>query len=495
MNKKFILSIDQGTTSTRALIYSQQAQPIAQHQIEFKQYFPEPAWVEHDAEEIWQSVLECCRTAIQKANINIENLAAIGISNQRETTIIWDRKTGAPIYTAIVWQDRRTADFCKQLSAQKNTAQMITDKTGLLIDPYFSATKIVWLLDNIPNARKRADQGELAFGTIDSFLLWRLTNGKVHATDITNAARTLLFNIHTQTWDEKLLNLFNIPKSLLPQVLDNNAHFGDTDKTLFGKSIPITGMAGDQQAAAIGQACLQAGMIKSTYGTGCFVLLNTGSKIVTSKNRLITTIAYKINRQINYALEGSIFVAGAAIKWLRDQLHLIKNASESESLASSVSDTCGVYLVPAFTGLGAPYWDPNARGAIFGLTRDTQIAHIVRAALEAVGYQTRDLLIALQNDYGNAITTLRVDGGMCVNNWLLQFLADILNITVERPAIIETSSLGAAYLAGLGAGIFQSLDEISMLSQSDKIYTSQMDNNIREDLYTGWLTAVSKVCP
>lgn len=489
-----ILAIDQGTTSTRAVIFSREGIPLATHQLEFKQYFPRDGWVEHNPEEIWQTTVTCCRSVLQKAKLSAKQITAIGISNQRETTLIWDRKTGACIYPAIVWQDRRTANFCEHLLQDPKIVEILQQKTGLLLDPYFSATKIAWILDHVPMAREHALNHELAFGTVDSYLLWRLTGGKKHYTDVTNASRTLLFNIHTTSWDEELLQLFNIPQQILPEVLVNNAHFGTCDKNLFDHPIPITGMMGDQQAAAFGQACFEPGMIKSTYGTGCFVLLNTGHSAVTSKNRLLTTIAYQLGQQPIYSLEGSIFIAGAAVQWLRDALHLIKNAAEAEEFAKRIDNTAGVYLIPAFTGLGAPYWDPNARGALLGLTRDTQAEHIVRAALEAVCYQTRDLLDAMARDYTQPITTLRVDGGMVANNWLLQFLADILALPIQRPRCIETSSLGAAYLAGIGAGIFSSLDEIKSLWVADKNFTPQMNTEERNKLYQGWQKAMNKIC-
>lgn len=488
----FILAIDQGTTSTRAIIFSREGKIISQHQQEIKQYFPQEGWVEHDPEEIWRTTLVCCQEALTKANLLAKQIAAIGISNQRETTLIWDRKTGKTLYPAIVWQDRRTTEFCEQHADHAREIN-INEKTGLLLDPYFSATKIAWILDHVAGARQRAEQGELAFGTIETFLLWHLTAGKCHFTDATNASRTLLFNIHTQKWDPELLQFFAIPPSLLPEVLDNNAHFGIVEPSLLGHAIPITGMAGDQQAATFGQACFQPGMIKSTYGTGCFVLVNTGDKCVVSRNKLLATIAYRLNGKVAYGLEGSIFVAGAAVQWLRDALHLIAKAQETQELAAMIPDTGGVYLVPAFTGLGAPYWDPKARGALLGLTRNTGIPHIVRAALEAVCYQTRDLLQAMGSDYKGTITTLRVDGGMVTNNWLLQFLADILNTPVERAAITETSALGAAFLAGLGAGIYTSLAEINTLWSSDKVFTASMDANKRENLYQNWQHAVKKI--
>lgn len=490
---EYILTIDQGTTSTRTIIFDRKGKSISQHQLELTQHYPRDGWVVHDPDEIWQSVLTCCKKAISNLSLNPADISAIGISNQRETTILWDRKTGCPVGRAIVWQDRRTAEYCAQLKSKNNLIDVITQKTGLLLDPYFSATKIKWLLDNIPGARELSNKGDLAFGTVDCFLLWRLTNGKQHATDATNASRTLLFNIHTQQWDKDLLDIFDIPESILPQVLDNACEFGHCDPTLLGQAIPITGMAGDQQAATIGQACFQAGMVKSTYGTGCFLLLNTGDKPIFSKNNLLTTVAYRINQQVTYGLEGSIFIAGAAIKWLRDKLHLIKSAKDTETLVSSVEDTNGVYLVPAFTGLGAPYWDPDARGALLGLTRDSRLEHIVRAALEAVCYQTRDLMQAMIQDGAGELEALRVDGGMVSNDWLLQFLADQLNVEVDRPRCIETTALGAAYLAGLGVGIYKSLADISEQWQLDKRYTPQMDAQRREYLYDGWRKAVNRV--
>lgn len=489
----YLLAIDQGTTSTRAIIFSTEGQAIAQHQIEFKQYFPQADWVEHDPEEIWNSVINCCKNALSKANLPAHAITAIGITNQRETTLIWDKTTGKALYPAIVWQDRRTTEYCQKLSSNQNIVQQVQQKTGLLLDPYFSASKINWLLNHIPEARRLANRGELAFGTIDSFLLWRFTKGQQHATDATNASRTLLFNIHKQSWDEELLELFQIPATLLPLVLPNNADFGETEKSIFGHAIPITGMAGDQQAALIGQTCFTPGMIKSTYGTGCFLILNTGKKPIVSKHRLITTVAYRLGQEVTYGLEGSIFVAGAAVQWLRDALRLIANASDTQNLASSVTNTDGVYLVPAFTGLGAPYWDPSARGALLGLTRNTSIAHIVRAALEAVCYQTRDLMSAMQQDYQGAFQTLRIDGGMAANDWLLQFLSDILNLPIERPKYVESSALGAAYLAGLGAGVFSSLVEISNLWQKDRSFHPTMNEELRESCYRGWQEAVKRV--
>ena len=483
-----ILAIDQGTTSSRAMLFNEDGSVVASHQLEFQQFYPAGGWVEHDPTEIWQTTLDCCRAVIK--DTNARKLKAIGVSNQRETTVVWDKKTGEPIYPAIVWQDRRTATTCAELASH---ASMVQQKTGLLLDPYFSASKIAWILDHVPNARQQAEQGQLAFGTIETFLCWRLSKGQRHVTDITNAARTLLFNIHTQSWDSELLDLFNIPDSLLPTVLDNCAEFAIADSEWLGVEIPITACVGDQQAAAVGQACFESGMVKSTYGTGCFILLNTGQSAIQSSHKLLTTIAYRINDTISYALEGSIFNAGTAIKWLRDQLHLIHASSEAQTLASSLPDNGGVYFVPAFTGLGAPYWDPHARGALFGLTRDTSAAHIVRAALEAVAYQTYDLLHAMQEDFKQPLQILRADGGMIANDWLLQFLSNILQLPVARPCCIETSALGAAMLAGLGAGIYQSLDEIAELWQQQKQVEPAMTVVDRDALHHQWQQAISRL--
>jgi len=492
MSDRHILAIDQGTTSSRAMIFSAAGNCVAVAQEEFRQIFPHDGWVEHDPEEIWQSVLSVCRQVLQQAKEASINVAGIGITNQRETTVVWDRKSGKPLYNAIVWQDRRTADFCAELKSAGNEEQ-VSELTGLLLDPYFSATKINWILDHVADARAKAEAGDLAFGTIDSFLLWRLTGGQSHATDATNASRTLLFNIHTQQWDDSLLDLLQIPSSLLPEVKDCSDDFGMTAAGLFDSSYPIAGIAGDQQAAAIGQACLEPGMIKSTYGTGCFVLLNTGTTAYRSQNRLLTTVAYRIKGETSYAIEGSIFVAGAAIQWIRDGIKLIESASEVEGLAQGLDSNRGVYMVPAFTGLGAPHWDPNARGAIFGLTRDTGIAEIVRATLESVGYQTYDLMQAMQGDSDTELQALRVDGGMVANDWFLQFLADLLDIPVERPRVTETTALGAAYLAGVQLGIYQSLAEISGHWQRDALFAPQIDQKKRNDLLQGWEKAVSKV--
>lgn len=492
--EKYLLAIDQGTTSSRAIVFASDATIKATAQQVFDQIYPSgpdhEEWIEHKPQDIWQTVLVTAKQAIQKAKLKPEQIAGIGISVQRETTLIWDRKTGEPIYNAIVWQDRRTANNCQKL-IEAHHEPMVQEKTGLLLDPYFSATKIQWLLEHVEGAREKAEKGELAFGTVDSYLIWQLTEGKVHATDATNASRTLLFNIHTQEWDEDLLTLFNIPHSLLPEVKNSSDDFGCT--RLFGGEIAIAGVAGDQQCASFGQACFHAGMIKSTYGTGCFLMLNTGAEAVVSKNRLLTTVAYRLNNKVSYALEGSIFIAGAAVQWLRDAVHLITDANDSEKIARSIESTEGVYLVPAFTGLGAPYWDPRARGAILGLTRSTGVAHIVRAALEAVCYQTKDLLVAMQKDSQHSITHLRVDGGMACNDWLMQFLADTVNLDIQRPHIIESSALGAAYFAGLQVGVYESLEHITALWQQQKQFKPEMTEAKRELLYVGWLNAVKRV--
>jgi glycerol kinase len=487
-----ILAIDQGTTSSRAIIFNTQGQPETAVQSEFKQYFPQDGWVEHDGEEIWSSTLDVCRQALAKAGLRAQDISAIGITNQRETTLLWDAESGKLLHKAIVWQDRRTADFCRDLKAAGHEP-MVTERTGLIIDPYFSGTKLRWLLDNVPGARERAEQGTLRFGTVDSFLLWRLTGGKIHRTDASNASRTLMFNIHTQQWDPDMLALLDIPVSLLPEVMDCAADFGHTDTELLGASIPIAGMAGDQQAALIGQACFEPGMVKSTYGTGCFMVMNTGDTPVTSRNRLLTTVGYRLQGKTTYALEGSIFVAGAAVQWLRDGLKLIQHAGETEAMAEETGDQCGVYLVPAFTGLGAPYWDPKARGAIFGLTRDTGIAEIVTAGLQSVCFQTRDLLDAMTADGADSTAALRVDGGMVVNNWVVQALANILGVPVERPEVTETTALGAAYLAGLQIGLYQNLEEIAEHWQCERAFAPAMAETKRNELYAGWLDAVRRV--
>ncbi len=492
MTATHLLAIDQGTTSTRAIIFDATGRPLATHQLEFRQHFPADGWVEHDALEIWWTVESVCREAMRKAALKASDIAAIGITNQRETTVLWDRASGTPVHHAIVWQDRRTAKTCETLKQEKHEA-LVQEKTGLLLDPYFSATKLAWLLDNVEGARARAEKGELAFGTIDTWLLWKLTGGKSHATDASNASRTLLFNIRTQEWDDELLGIFGIPRQLLPEVKDSSADFGSTTADFLGAPILIGGIAGDQQAALIGQACFTPGMVKSTYGTGCFMVMNTGDKIVQSRNRLLSTVAYRLNGKATYAIEGSIFVAGATIQWLRDGLKLIGNASETEAIAQRTDDARGVYLVPAFTGLGAPYWDPHARGAIMGLTRDTGISEIVTAGLQSVCFQTRDLMEAMKRDGASEVTTLRIDGGMVVNNWVSQRLSDIIGVAVDRPTVTETTALGAVYLAGLQAGLFKSLEEIAELWHCEREFTPCMPAERRESLYKGWLDAVRRV--
>ncbi len=489
----YLLALDQGTTSTRAVIFSEAGELLTQHQIGLELRYPHNAWVEQDLEAIWQTTVTCIQQALVQANLTASDISALGISNQRETTCVWDRDTSAPIYPAIVWQDRRTADHCNALSKQPNTTQLLQDKTGLLPDPYFSATKLAWILDNVEGARAKAESGKLAFGTIDSFLLWRLTGGASHLTDATNASRTLLFNINTQAWDEDLLELFNIPSNLLPTVCDSAHRFGETPSNLFGSPIPITGTLGDQQAATVGQCCFKPGMIKSTYGTGCFMLLNTGDQKVTSQHRLLSTVAYRVNQQPTYALEGSIFMAGATVQWLCDILGLIKDAKDTQALAEKIDHTNGVYLVPAFTGLGAPYWDPDARGALVGLTRDSRIEHIARAALEAVCYQTHDLMQAMLSDYEGKIGTLRVDGGMSSNDWLLQFLSDILHTPVQRPQCIESSALGAAWMAGLGVGLFDSLHDLAQHWTLKQGFEPTMPEAQRNTLLKGWDQAIARV--
>lgn len=488
---QYILSIDQGTTSSRAMLFDENGHARFTAQKEFSQHFPKDGWVEHNAEEIWTTTLTVVREALARSETDNCDIAAIGITNQRETTVVWDRSSGEPIYNAIVWQDRRTSDYCESLREQ-GMESMVASKTGLLLDPYFSGTKVNWILENVSGARARAEKGELAFGTIDCFLIWRLTGGKVHATDATNASRTLMFDIHQQDWDNELLEMLSVPTSLLPEVLDCADDYGSTSKKLLGAEIPIAGVAGDQQAALIGQACFEPGMIKSTYGTGCFMILNTGEQALTSNNKLLTTVGYRLNGKTSYALEGSIFIAGAAVQWLRDGIGIIDTAQETETLAASLDSNNGVYLVPAFTGLGAPHWDPDARGAIFGITRDTGVAELVRATLESVCYQTFDLLEAKRRD-GLKPTRLRVDGGMVQNNWLCQFLADTLDIVVERPVITETTALGAAYLAGLQVGIFSSLDDIAQHWQADREFDPEMEPASRKLQLADWHEAVIKV--
>ncbi|WP_421760821.1 glycerol kinase GlpK [Devosia sp.] len=488
----YILAIDQGTTSSRAIIFDQAQKIVGRGQKEFPQHFPQDGWVEHNPDEIWESVLTSVTTALADAGLRAEEIAAIGITNQRETTLVWDRATGEPVYNAIVWQDRRTHKLCDTLKKDGHEA-MVSKRTGLLLDPYFSATKVAWILDNVPGVRKRAEKGELAFGTVDSYLIWRLTGGKRHMTDATNASRTMLFNIRTNEWDKDLLKLFRVPASLLPQVLDNADDFGVTDAAVLGAAIPIYGVAGDQQAATIGQACFEPGMLKSTYGTGCFALLNTGTDLVRSKNRLLSTIAYRIGGETTYALEGAIFMAGASVQWLRDMLKIIDKASDTGPLAEAADPSQNVYLVPAFVGLGAPWWDPGARGAILGLTRNTGAAEIARATLESVSYQTRDLLDAMQKDWKGATeTVLRVDGGMVSSDWTMQFLADILDAPVDRPTILETTALGAAWLAGWKAGVWPDMSGFAKTWALDRRFSPEMDKPTRKRKIAGWRDAVQR---
>ncbi len=491
-NARLVLAIDQGTTSTRAILFDADANVVGSASRELRQIYPQPGWVEHDPEEIWQAVIEVCREAVTRSHASGADVAAIGITNQRETTLLWDRADGKPVHNAIVWQDRRTADLCDRLR-KDGLEDLFRARTGLLIDPYFSATKLAWLLDSSPDIRARAERGELAFGTIESFLLWRLTGGKSHLSDATNASRTMLFDIHNQRWDPEILRLLNIPAAILPKVVDNFGDYGAAETSLLGIAIPITGMAGDQQAASIGQACFEPGMVKSTYGTGCFVLLNTGDQVLQSKNRMLSTIAYRFAGKACYALEGSIFVAGAAVQWLRDGLHLVANSAETEGLAMAASPQSEVYMVPAFTGLGAPYWDPRARGAILGLTRDTGVAEIVRATLDAVCHQTRDLIDAMAADGAARPTALRVDGGMVVNDWLMQRLADIVDLPVERPVITETTALGAAFLAGLYAGVFPDAAKLSAIWKRERRFEPKMAAEENERLYAGWKAAVRRI--
>ena len=488
--KKFIVAIDQGTTSSRAILFNLSGKPIYTSQKEFTQYFPKDGWVEHNPNEIWNTTKKVLKNVINKSKRLKGKILTIGVTNQRETTILWDKRTGKSVYNAIVWQDRRTAEFCKKFKTNKRE-KFINKKTGLLIDPYFSVTKIRWILDNIPKAKELAKKNNLLFGTVDTFLLWKLTKGKTHVTDATNACRTMLFNISTNKWDADILKIFNIPKNILPQVKDSSDDFGFTDKTVIGQSYPINGVVGDQQAATIGQCCFKKGSTKSTYGTGAFVLMNTGNKKIYSKNKLLTTICYRINGKITYALEGSIFVAGAGVQWLRDKIKIIDNATQTEKIAKSLKSNSGVYLVPAFTGLGAPYWIPNARGILCGLTRDTKRDQIVRAVLESVAFQSHDLFSSMKND-GLKPNLIKVDGGMIKNNWLSQFLADIINITVVRSQINDTTALGAAFMAGLGAGVYKSLNEISKNWQFDRKFRPKIIKKNRKELLKGWEKAIRK---
>ena len=488
--KKFLVAIDQGTTSSRAILFNLIGKPIYSSQKEFKQYFPKDGWVEHKPNEIWNTTKKVLLNVINKSKKLNGKILTIGITNQRETTILWDKKTGKPIYNAIVWQDRRTAEFCKKFKT-KRKEKLIHKKTGLIIDPYFSSTKIKWILDNVPKAKKLAKNNQLAFGTIDTFLIWKLTGGKVHATDATNACRTMLFNISSNKWDKDILKIFKIPKNILPEVKDSSDDFAFTLKSITRTSLPINGVVGDQQAATIGQSCFSKGSVKSTYGTGAFVLMNTGSKKIYSKNKLLTTICYRINGKITYALEGSIFIAGAGIQWLRDKIKLIKTASETEKIVKSIKSNNGIYLVPAFTGLGAPYWNPNVRGLIYGLTRDTSQNEIIRATLESVAYQSFDLFNAMKND-GLKPNLVKVDGGMVSNNWFSQFLSDIINTKVVRPKVQETTALGAAAMAGLRIGVYKSLSDISKNWRIDKKFVPKISKRSRTNLLKGWEQAIRK---
>lgn len=491
MEKKYILALDQGTTSSRAIVFDHEGQIRSVAQKEFPQYFPQPGWVEHNPNEIWGSEASVIAEAISTIDITGLDIAAIGITNQRETTIVWDIDTDEPIYNAIVWQDRRTAEFCDQLKADGLT-ETIRQKTGLIIDAYFSGTKIKWILDHVPGARKRAEEGKLRFGTVDSWLVWRLTRGETHVTDVTNASRTMLFNIHDLKWDEELLKLFNIPLSMMPEVKSNSEIYGHTKTTIFAHKVPIAGIAGDQQAALFGQMCLDPGSIKNTYGTGCFVMLNTGEKPIVSKNNLLTTIAWQIGNKVNYALEGSIYVGGSVVQWLRDGLGIINHSSDVETLAQSVPDSGDVYFVPALTGLAAPYWDPYARGTIVGITRGTTAAHIARAALDGIAFQTYDIAQAMAKDMNDRLTELKVDGGASRNNLLMQFQADLLGIDVVRPKITETTAIGAAYLAGLGVGYWDSVDELRRQWKVERTFTPNLDSETVRTAREGWADAISR---
>ena len=489
MGQKYVMALDAGTTSNRAIIFDVDSKIVGVAQKEFTQHFPQPGWVEHDAEEIWSSMHEVMREALEQSGLVASDIAAIGITNQRETAVIWDRTTGRPIYNAIVWQSRQTADICEDLKRQ-GLVKEFQEKTGLVIDAYFSGTKVKWILDHVKGAREKAEKGELAFGTIDTWLLWKLTGGEVHKTDYSNASRTLMFNIKTLEWDEALLKCLTVPKSLLPEVRPSSEVYGHTIPSIIGASVPVAGMAGDQQSALFGQNCFSPGEAKNTYGTGCFLLMNTGTDICMSKNGLVTTIAWGLDGKVEYALEGSIFVGGSAIQWLRDGLRLVDSAPDSEWVAKKVPDAGGVYMVPAFVGLGAPYWDMNARGMIIGITRGTKKAHLVRATLDSLAYQTRDVLGAMEADSGNRLATLKVDGGAVANNLLMQFQADLLGVPVDRPQITETTALGAAYLAGLATGVWASKEELKKSWQLDTRFTPALDKKDADKLYKGWRKAV-----
>ncbi|CUB09126.1 Glycerol kinase [Bacillus cereus] len=488
--KKYILSLDQGTTSSRAILFNKKGEIVHSAQKEFTQHFPKPGWVEHNAQEIWGSILAVIATCLSEADVKPEQIAGIGITNQRETTVVWDKTTSKPIYNAIVWQSRQTAEICDELK-EKGYGEMVREKTGLLIDAYFSGTKVKWILDNVEGAREKAENGDLLFGTIDTWLVWKLSGGKAHVTDYSNASRTLMFNIHDLQWDDELLEMLTVPKSMLPEVRPSSEVYGETiDYHFFGQNVPIAGVAGDQQAALFGQACFGEGMAKNTYGTGCFMLMNTGEKAVASEHGLLTTIAWGIDGKVNYALEGSIFVAGSAIQWLRDGMRMFKDASESEVYANRVESTDGVYVVPAFVGLGTPYWDSEVRGAMFGVTRGTTKEHFIRATLESLAYQTKDVLCAMEADSGIELKTLRVDGGAVKNNFLMKFQSDILDVPVERPVINETTALGAAYLAGLAVGYWKNQDEIKEQWHMDKRFEPTMEAATSEELYAGWKKAI-----
>ena len=490
--KKYILALDQGTTSSRCIIYDKKVNMKSVAQKEFTQIYPRDGWVEHDPMEIWSTQMGVAQEALLKMGCTYKNIEAIGITNQRETTIVWDRETGKPVYNAIVWQCRRTAKYCDEL-IDAGYGDMIRSKTGLLIDAYFSGTKLKWILDNVEGAREKAEAGKLLFGTVETWLIWNMTGGKVHVTDYSNASRTMMFNINTLEWDDEILELLDIPKSMLPEAKPSSCIYGETIDTVFGGPVTIAGAAGDQQAALFGQTCFETGEGKNTYGTGCFLLMNTGDKPVFSKNGLITTIAWGIDGKVNYALEGSVFVCGAAVQWLRDELNILEKSSDSEAMAEAVEDSCGLYVVPAFVGLGAPYWDPYARGAVMGITRGANKNHLVRATLESLAYQTNDLLEAMTEDLGSRLVSLKVDGGASANNFLMQFQADILGCRVERPVCIETTSLGASYLAGLATGYWRNKEDVLTNWQVDRVFEPHMEKNQREKLLRGWKKAVSRV--
>lgn len=487
--KKYILALDQGTTSSRAILFDKQGNIISSAQEEFTQYFPKPGWVEHDPIEIWETQSAMAKDSLKAGDLDVSNVAAIGITNQRETVVVWDRSTGKPIYNAIVWQDKRTAEYCDELKG-KGHSDMIREKTGLVIDAYFSGTKVKWILDNVEGAREKAEAGELAMGTIDTWLIWNFTEGGLHVTDVTNASRTLIFNINSMDWDDELLELLTIPKSMLPEVKQSSEIYGHTNSRILGKEVPIAGIAGDQQAALFGQMCTKPGMVKNTYGTGCFMLMHIGDQPTLSKNNLLTTVAWKINGKTQYAFEGSIFIAGAVVQWLRDSLKIIKTSSDVEALANSVESSDGVYFIPAFSGLGAPYWDQNVKGSLLGLTRGSTNAHIARAALEAIAYQTMDVLNAMESDAGVTIKELRVDGGATVNDTLMQFQSDVLNTETVRPKVVETTAMGAAFLAGLAVGYWSDLDEIQQIWQTDRRFSPATDRAKIEEGIKGWHRAI-----